>query len=110
MTRGGGGVFVNVCMTVSLFFPCVCFCLFVLYRQPRLYGPYKKDAGELEPEAVTRTLLIALESKRPRPRRGASVRHIVSLVQSHSFIRSPVQSHSFIRSRDRLEAPFNWRS
>lgn len=43
-------------------------CLRVPYVPPRLYGPYKKDAGELEPEAVTRTLLIALESKRPRPR------------------------------------------
>lgn len=35
---------------------------------PRLYGPYKKDAGELEPEAVTRALLVALETRRPRPR------------------------------------------
>ena len=35
---------------------------------PRLYGPYRKDAGELEPEAVTRALLTALNARRPRPR------------------------------------------
>jgi short-subunit dehydrogenase len=33
---------------------------------PRLYGPYKKDAGELEPEAVTKALLVALTARRPR--------------------------------------------
>jgi len=35
---------------------------------PRLYGPYSKDPGELEPEAVTKALLVALEARRPRPR------------------------------------------
>lgn len=40
----------------------------VPYPPPRLYGPYKKDIGELEPEAVTRTLIHALETKHPRPR------------------------------------------
>lgn len=35
---------------------------------PRLYGPYRKDVGELEPEAVTRALLRALTVAKPRPR------------------------------------------
>ena len=35
---------------------------------PRLYGPYKRDAFELEPDAVTKTLLVALNARRPKPR------------------------------------------
>ena len=35
---------------------------------PRLYGPYKKDAFELEPEAVTKVLKQALSAKSPKPR------------------------------------------
>ena len=35
---------------------------------PRLYGPYKKDMGELEPSAVTAKLTLALDARRPAPR------------------------------------------
>ena len=40
---------------------------------PRLYGPYKKDPFELEPEAVTKALLVALQTKHPRPRYAVTV-------------------------------------
>ena len=40
---------------------------------PRLYGPYKKDPFELEPEAVTKTLKHALTCERPRPRYAVTV-------------------------------------
>ena len=40
---------------------------------PRLYGPYKKDPFELEPEAVTRKLKLALTCTRPRPRYAVTV-------------------------------------
>ncbi|WP_135500981.1 SDR family NAD(P)-dependent oxidoreductase [Roseovarius aestuariivivens] len=36
--------------------------------RPRLYGPYTKDTFELPAEAVTKKLIRALESRRPRPR------------------------------------------
>lgn len=36
--------------------------------RPRLYGPYSKDNFELPPEAVTKKLIHALESPRPRAR------------------------------------------
>ena len=40
---------------------------------PRLYGPYKKDAFELECEAVTKVLKLALTTRNPKPRYPVTV-------------------------------------